>query len=167
MAETSADSQDLQEQVAAEQQLLSELDDCIQALDILQRAFIGLTTAEERSVAEGRRCALVITGLKHSAPLVYLFVVRDSAIQLVSGTFTPSYVQAALDSREINTSIAAPMTTVIRALRAILAGRDDAFSKEWARGQAEIRGQKSFHDAVVFNEGFRRLARVIKRYKTG
>jgi len=64
------------------------------------------------------------------------------------------------------TYIAAPIDSVIRVLKGVLSGDEQAFEKEWARGLAQIRGTHSLHDGVQFAEGFKRLARIVKRYRS-
>lgn len=135
-----------------ESQKLAELEECLEALDILQRAFVKVATREELSEAEGRRCILHITGLKHHKKTFFFEV-------------TGTRVRLAEPYRNYNTYIAAPLSSILRVFRGILAGKTDAFAAEWARGEARIVGERRVHDGFIFNEGFKRLATLVKRYR--
>lgn len=115
--------------------------------------FARLATAEELRSAEGRACILAITGLQHQQA-TYFFQVVGGAIRQV-----PPF-------ERYNTYIGAPIDSVIRVLKGALEGDEHAFAREWTRGQAQLKGDYSIHDGYQFDEAFRRLARLVKRYKT-
>lgn len=63
------------------------------------------------------------------------------------------------------TYISAPIDSVIRVLKGVLDGDENAFANEWSRGQAKLVGKHSVHDGLQFQEAFRRLTTLIKRYR--
>jgi hypothetical protein len=63
-----------------------------------------------------------------------------------------------------NAYITAPVASVLRVLKGVLAGDPTSFSSEWARGQATIRGPRHLHDGMVFAGVFSRLALSIQRF---
>jgi len=132
---------------------IEELTSLLRALSTVLDAFNGLASAVEQQAAEGRRCILAVTGLKHHPRQAFFFEVKGYKIQIVD-PFT-----------NYTTYIEAPIDSVIRVLKGIWDGREDAFSAEWSRGQAQIRGTRSLHDGMQFNEGFKRVARGIKQYR--
>ena len=119
---------------------------------MLEGTFGTLATTAERSSAEGRRCILSISGLKHHQA-AFFFEVTGARIRQVPRFET------------YNTYIAAPIDSVIRVLKGVLNGDENAFSNEWARGQAKLVGEHSVHDGLQFAEAFRRLAGLVKRYR--
>lgn len=141
----------VQEQ-AEEAQKIAELEDCLQALDVLQKAFLSLTTATEVKEIERRRCIVGISGLKHHTA-AYFFEVKGGRIARV-----PPYAT-------YNTYISAPLDTVLNVLKGVLAGDEDCFSNEWAKGNAVIRGDKHVHDGVMFGQAFKRVAVMVNRYR--
>lgn len=119
---------------------------------MLESTFATLATVEELKSAEGRRCILSISALKHQKA-DFFFEVLGARIRQV-----PPF-------DNFNTYIAAPIDSVIRVLKGALDGDEDAFANEWSRGQAKLVGDHSVHDGLQFNEAFRRLAKLIKRYR--
>ena len=136
----------------AERHQLDQVRALLQALDMLQGAFGTLATAAERSSAEGRACILGITGLQHQEAR-FFFRVEGSKIRQVA------------PFERYNTYIGAPIDSVVRVLKGVLDGDENAFTNEWARGQAKLIGPHSVHDGLQFAEAFRRLALLIKRYR--
>lgn len=120
---------------------------------MLQGTFSNLTTAAERTSAEGRRCILSISDLKYHQA-AFFFEVTGAMIRQV-----PQF-------ERYTTHIAAPIDSVVRVLKGVLDGDENAFANEWARGQAKLVGKHSVHDGFQFAEAFRRLAGAIKRYRT-
>jgi hypothetical protein len=140
-------------EAAVEAQKIEDLTALVQALSITLSAFAGLASADEQKAAEGRRCVLAVTGLKHHPPRAFFFEITGLQIKLVD-PFT-----------QYNTYVEAPIDSVMRVLKHLWNGREDGFSSEWSRGQAKIRGAKSLHDGMQFNEGYKRAARGIKAYR--
>ena len=124
----------------------------LEAFDLLEGTFATLATGEERRSAEGHRCILAITGLSHHQ-LAFFFEVTGARIRQV-----PRF-------ERYNTYIGAPIDSVIRVLKGVLDGDENAFTNEWARGQAKIIGDHSVHDGLQFAAAFRRLAGLVKRYR--
>ena len=124
----------------------------LEAFNMLEGTFATLATIEELKSAEGRRCILSITELKHQKA-AFFFEVSGARIRQV-----PPF-------ENFNTYIGAPIDSVIRVLKGVLDGDEDAFTNEWSRGQAKLVGEHSVHDGLQFNEAFRRLTRLIKRYR--
>lgn len=129
-----------------------ELDDCLNALNVLQEAFLAFINNSELQVAEGRRCVLGLADLKYHQRHYY-FEVTGSRITLVDRY------------EHYNTLILAPLRSVLRVLQGTLEGDEEAFGKEWARGKAKVVGEKNFHDAIMFADVFKRLARLVRRYR--
>jgi hypothetical protein len=119
---------------------------------MLQGTFGTLATADERRSAEGRACILGITELRHHEAS-FFFRVEGARIRQVA------------PFERYNTYIGAPIDSVIRVLKGVLDGDENAFANEWARGQAKLVGPHSVHDGLQFAEAFRRLALLIKRYR--
>ena len=131
---------------------IEEIQALLKAFDILDGSFATLATKEERATAEGRRCILAITGLTYHKA-AFFFEVTGARIRQVE------------PFERYNTYIAAPIDSVIRVLKGVLDGDSNAFTNEWARGQAKIVGQHSLHDGLQFADVFSRLAGLIKRYR--
>ena len=136
----------------AERHHLDQIRALLQALDMLQDTFGTLATADERRSAEGRACILGITGLQHQEAR-FFFRVEGSTIRQVA------------PFEHYNTYIGAPIDSVMRVLKGVLDGDENAFTNEWTRGQAKIVGKHSIHDGMQFAEAFRRVALLIKRYR--
>jgi len=103
-------------------------------------------------LANGRRCILQITdydGAVHSR----LFEVTEVGVKVLPA------------EGDYNTLILAPIDSVARVLKGVLAGNRAAFSSEWAKGRARIVGNRKLHDGFVFSEIFGRLADRIKSYR--
>jgi len=132
---------------------LAELVDCLKALSVYQGTFRDLVKPSEAAQAENRRCILRITGMEHHAPVTLHLQVIGGMIRVVEPYVT------------YNTLIEAPLDVVVRELKAVLDGDETAFSHAWAGGRARIAGTRSVHDGLAFREGFRRLARAVRRYK--
>ena len=132
---------------------IGELTSLVSALSMVLEAFTRLASTDELNAAEGRRCILAATGIKYHPDCIFFFEVKGASIRLVD-SFT-----------HYNTYIAAPIDSIIRVLNGLWEGREDAFSSEWARGQAKIEGARSLHDGLQFNDAFKRVARAIKRYR--
>lgn len=135
-----------------ERQQIEQVQLLLQAFDMLAGTFATLATSDERKNAEGRRCILAITGLEHQQA-AFFFEVVGAGIRQV-----PRF-------ERYNTYIGAPIDSVIRVLKGVLDGDENAFTNEWARGQAKIVGAHSLHDGLQFAEAFRRLAQLVKRYR--
>lgn len=95
---------------------------------------------------------MYISGLSHHQ-VAFFFEVTGARIRQV-----PRF-------ERYNTHISAPIDSVIRVLKGVLDGDENAFSNEWARGQAKLAGDHSVHDGLQFAEAFRRLAVLVKRYR--
>lgn len=159
MAQNGEPSQQAQVEAQIEAEKMAQLEDAIQALDTLQRAFVPFIMKmgvkhEQLQEAEGRRAILLVKGLNHQPALRYYFEVSGLSIKRVA----PFQVLP-------NTYIEAPIDTILRVFQKVLEGREDAFSSEWAKGEARIVGARSVHDAVMFSSGFQRFAKLIKRYR--
>ena len=140
------------DELNAEQLKIGQVQALLKAFDLLEGTFATLATAAERSSAEGRRCILSISGLKHHQA-AFFFEVTGARIRQV-----PRF-------EHYTTHIATPIDSVIRVLKGVLDGDENAFSNEWARGQAKLVGKHSVHDGLQFAEAFRRLARLVGRYR--
>ena len=138
--------------VAAEAGKLKEVQDLLQALDIMQTTFAGLANPEEKQAAEGRKCILHITGLKYHE-VKFFFAVEGFQIHQVDAF------------AKYNTYIGAPLDSVVRVLNGTIHGDESCFSREWSRGEARIVGDYSVHDGLQFREAFKRIARLIGRYR--
>lgn len=148
LGENAEEALTLEDEVLA----LLELDDCLDALNILQEAFLAFINPSELQVAEGRRCILGLSDLQYHQRHYY-FEVTGARIILVNRY------------EHYNTLIMAPLRSVLRVLQGTLEGDEEAFSKEWARGKAKVVGEKNLHDAIMFADVFKRLARLVKRYR--
>ena len=131
---------------------LEEIQVLLKAFNLLESTFGTFATTDEKKSAEGRRCILAITGLQHHEA-VFFFEVTGARIRQVPRFET------------YNTYIGAPIDSVIRVLKGVLVGDENAFTNEWTRGQARILGHHSVHDGLQFAEAFRRLSGLIKRYR--
>ena len=123
-------------------------------LKTLSGVFRRVATKAELNEAEGRRCVLAISGLKHTRK-VYYFQITGSTIEVVDPYAT------------YNTLIIAPIDSVIRVFKGIAAGNKYAFSEERARGEAIVKGERSLHDALVLGDAFKRFAELASRYGGG
>mgnify|MGYP001614729860 CR=1 FL=1 len=141
------------DELDAEREKVAQVQTLLKAFDLLEGTFATLATAAERSSAEGRRCILSISGLKYHQA-TFFFEVTGARIHQV-----PRF-------EGYTTHIAAPIDSVIRVLKGVLDGDENAFSNEWARGQAKLVGEHSVHDGLQFAEAFRRLAGLIRRYRS-
>lgn len=147
-----ADKADVEK--ALEKQQLDEIVSCLKMLDRVQKIFIQSVSSKDLQEAAGRRCVLKMTGLRHH-DIILFFLVDGAGVKVVD-PYDPSVA---------NTWIEAPIDSILRVLKGVLNGDESAFSSEWARGKARIRGKRSFHDGWVFGDTFGRLARTIARYK--
>lgn len=130
---------------------LEQLDQVIAALEILQKRFLPLLSAAGNiSEARGRRCILAIAD-KGKTHRQYYFEVTQTGIQLVDAYAV------------YNTLIQAPLDGVLRVFTGLLYGWESAFSNEWTRGEARVIGERSMHDAIMFSNTFRQLARLIRK----
>lgn len=136
----------------AELKAISRVQSLLEAFNLLAGTFASIATAGERKSAEGRRCILFISGLKHHEASFFFEVVGTTIRQVQP-------------FEHYNTYIAAPIDSVIRVLKGVLDGDENAFTSEWARGQTKLVGEHSVHDGLQFHEAFRRLAWLIKRYR--
>ena len=136
-----------------ERQQLEEVRDVLKALDIVQNAFASLTSSRERGEAEGRRCILAITGLRHHPRYAIYFEVTGSRIKQVE------------PFSNYTTLIEAPLDSILRVLKSLLDGKQNVFSEEARRGKAKFVGKRSIHDEYQFNQIANRLARLILAYK--
>ena len=138
--------------VDAEREKVAQVQALLEAFGLLEGTFATLATAAERGSAEGRRCILSISGLSHHQA-AFFFEVTGARIRQV-----PRF-------ERYNTYISAPIDSVIRVLKGVLDGDEDAFTNEWTRGQAKLVGEHSVHDGLQFANAFRRLAGWVKRYR--
>ena len=137
----------------SEARQLADLDNVLTRLERMQRILLPqMQRGQDLQDAEGRRCILVLEGLKFHK-FAKFFEVSRSGVRLVEPFDT------------YNTAILAPLDSVIRVLKQVLDGKRNAFSSEWARGKARIIGSRSMHDGYVFGQVFDQLAEVIGRYK--
>jgi len=142
------------EEAEWERQQLEEIDRALDILNRLQGAFIRTSELQkDLSQADGRRCILVISGLKHTQHRKF-FEVSPSGVKLVEPYENP------------NTAILAPVDSVKRVLMGTLNGDTSAFAAEWARGQAKLVGERRIHDGYVFASVFSELASLVKRYRS-
>jgi hypothetical protein len=139
-------------EIAAERDKIKQVQALLNAFDLLGGAFATLASTNELKSAEGRRCIVSISGLKHHQAAFFFEVSGTKILQVQP-------------FEDFTTFISAPIDTVIRVLKNAFEGDENAFINEWARGQAKIVGKHSVHDALQFHEAFRRLARLIKRYR--
>lgn len=153
MAEVRVADQSAEQRLEAE--TLDEVRHTLETIERLQRIFLPqLEQKGELAQAAGRRCFLAIEGLKYHKWAEY-FEVTATGVRTV-----PAFAN-------YDTAIVASLDSVLRVLKGVLAGNEHVFSEEWARGQARIIGDRKLHDGYVFNEVFGRLARIIRRYRTG
>ena len=142
-----------------ERKQLEDIEACLSTLQRLQSLFLArphngnFLKAEELEQAKGRKCILGISGLKYLKYEKFFEV-------------TPIGVNIVEPYADFNTYIAAPVDSVLRVLQGVLNGDTSAFTAEWARGKTRIVGARHLHDGYVFGEVFRRLAELIKRYRT-
>lgn len=67
---------------AAEEAKCEELERCVAVLKTISAVFRRVATKEELTEAEGRRCVLAISGLKHTRKVSY-FQITGSTIEVV------------------------------------------------------------------------------------
>ena len=135
-----------------ESRQLADIESCLNAIERLQAAFLTQFSASDLEKTSGRRCVLGVSGLKYHTYEKFFEV-------------SPVGVRIVQPYEEFNTYIQAPLDSVLRVLKGVLAGDTSAFSSEWARGQAHIIGEKHVHDGYVFSQIFSKLAEMIKRYR--
>jgi hypothetical protein len=121
-------------------------------MDKLQRLWTRELSQGDLEQAQGRKCVLGIVGLKYHSFEKFFEV-------------TPTGVQIVEPYKGYNSYIEAPLDSVTRVLKGVLDGDTTAFTQEWARGIAKIRGNRKVHDGYVFNQVFARLAEMFLRYK--
>lgn len=134
-----------------EERLIGEIDKCFATIEKLQSLFLSQISEGDHVEAQGRKCVLVVKG-EHQSSSKY-FEVTESGVKIVD-----PYIH-------YDTTIEAPVDSVLNVLKAVLDGREDAFSSEWARGRCRIIGARKLHDGYVFGQVFARLARVIQVYR--
>ena len=98
---------------AAEREKIEQIQSLLRAFDMLQGTFSNLTTAAERTSAEGRRCILSISDLKYHQA-AFFFEVTGAMIRQV-----PQF-------ERYTTHIAAPIDSVVRVLKGVLDGDENA-----------------------------------------
>lgn len=100
---------------------------------------------EQLAEAEGRKCVLVISGLRHHQA-AYFFSVSELSVKQVAPFETyDTYVQA-------------PLALVVDLLERVLSGEKGAFGDLMASGRGKIIGPHSPHDMMIFGEVFDELA---------
>ena len=135
-----------------EKKQLENIDGCFRTIEQLQNLFLGQLSGGDLEKAEGRRCVLRVSGLKHYQYEKY-FEGTTAGVKIVPPYLLP------------NTYIVAPVDSVYRVLNGVLNGDTAAFSSEWARGRARIVGERKLHDGYVFSEKFKKLANIIRKYR--
>ena len=133
------------DEAAAELAQIADIQVLLEAFSLLEGTCAPLATSDELKSAEGRRCILAISGLKHNQAS-FFFEILGARIRQVQ------------PFDKFTTHIAAPIDSVTRVLKGALDGDENAFTNEWSRGQATLVGEHSVHDGYQFNEAFRRLA---------
>ena len=108
-----------------------------------------LISPVEFEVAKGRRCVLAVKA-QDTVITKYFFEVSPAGITLVSAY------------GEYNTLIVAPLEGVLRVFIGLLYGWESVFASEWARGEAQVFGERHLHDAWMFSDVFKRLARMVR-----
>jgi hypothetical protein len=132
---------------------LDDIRDFLKGLDILQASFPRLASPGEKNAAEGRRCVIVITGLKHHPNYAIYFEVKNSSLSQVA-PFT-----------QYTTKIEAPLESVLRVLGRLSNGEENVFTDEKRLGVAVVEGVHSLHDLYWINNAANRVARIIRAYK--
>lgn len=131
---------------------IEDLQNIIGAFDRIQAVLGGLASRNELKDAEGHRCLLVVL-LSHHENQRYYFEVAGGRIVLTS----PFNVW--------NTKITAPLQVVIRVFDGIWQGEHDPFGDEKAHGLVKIEGERKVHDLVSFQDAFKRVSGIIRRYR--
>ena len=137
---------------AEERQWVREIDTCLATIVRLQSLFLNQLSDGDHVEADGRKCVLVMKSEYQQVSSKY-FEVTASGVKLVD------------PYDDYDSAIEAPVESVLNVLKAVLDGREDAFSSEWARGKCRIIGAHKLHDGYVFGQVFARLARVIQVYR--
>lgn len=135
-----------------EERIVGQVDKCFATIEKLQRLFLSQISDGDHLEAKGRKCILIMKG-EHQPQYSKYFEVTESGVKLVD------------PYENYDTAIEAPVDSVLNVLKAVLDGREDAFSSEWARGRCRIIGARKLHDGYVFGQVFARLARVIQLYR--
>lgn len=135
---------------------VKELESHIESMRRLQPALRRIFKPDEVLDAQGKRCILVVQGLRHHTP-IFFFEVTGGSLQMVS------------PYDNYDTKIYASVSSILRVFRKLLAGVEGGFAEEWARGYGKIEGKRSVHDAYMFASIFDTLARRIRetRQKMG
>lgn len=107
----------------------------------------------ERTAAEGRRCVIIIAGMKHHPNYAIYLEVKNAALNQV-----PPFAK-------YDTRIEAPLESVLRVLGRLSNGEENVFTDEKRRGLAVVDGVHSLHDLYWINNAANRLARIIRAYK--
>ncbi len=149
--EESATSNESAIDAEEEARLVEEINKCFATIEKLQGLFLPDISAGDHIEAEGRKCILVMKG-EHQ-PYPKYFQVTTSGVKIVD------------PYEEYDTTIEAPVDSVLNVLKAVLDGKEDAFSTEWARGKCRITGSRKLHDGYIFGQVFARLAKVIQVYR--
>lgn len=102
--------------------------------------------------AEGKKCILSVTGLRYHQEIIF-FEVTELSIKSVE------------PFESFNTWIEADVGAILKVLRGLLSGKEDAFSESLGSDSVKIRGKKTYHDMVIFNEIFNTLAAHIRKFK--
>ena len=152
MAESKILDPDAEREVERAQ--LAELAETLNSITRMQRLFLcDVERPGELDQTEGRRCLLVIEGLKYHPGSAFYFQVTPAGVEQV-----PPY-------DTYDTAIVAPLKSVLSVLKATVAGRQDPFGDELSRGNARLKGESRIHDGWVFKDVFIRLAARFRRYQ--
>lgn len=109
-------------------------------------------TPEEVMEAEGKRCVINVTGLRfHNVTL--FFQVSGLAVKQVE------------PYEGYDTFIQAPLKTVINFFKRVLSGDTDTFGDLVGGNDVKIRGPRTYHDILVFEDACRTLAMNIQRLR--
>ena len=109
--------------------------------------------AERAMEAEGKKAVLSVTGLRYHEEVIFLEI-SELSIKNVE------------PFDEFDTWIEADVGTVLRVLRGLLSGQNDAFSEALGSNTVKIRGRKTYHDMAIFSEVFNELAASIRKFKS-
>jgi hypothetical protein len=135
-----------------EAELIVQIDKCFESIEKLQTLFLPQMSEGDLVEAEGRKCILVMKR-EHQPSYSKYFEVTPVGVKMV-------------DPYDVyDTTIEAPVESVLNVLKAVLDGKQDAFTSEWARGKCRITGSRKLHDGYIFGQVFARLARVIQVYR--
>ena len=108
---------------------------------------------EEIVEAEGKRCVISITGLKHH-DLTLFFEVSNLSLKQVD------------PYERYDTFIQSPLRLIIVFLQRTLSGDGSAFSDLAGSNDVKIRGSRTYHDILVFSDACEVLAANIRRLRS-